>query len=486
MKRKQRKNFFIYSAKRVLLLIIIFIIVINTTRVYASRNKTDWFHDAKWGVMTTFLTSANTSVKDWNGRVDNFNVKRLANQLQSIGAGYYMITIGQNSGHYCAPNTEYNRLTQISPSKCSSRDLISDLYNALNPVGIKLMVYLPSGAPYQDSIAVKKLEWTNGEGQRNKSFQVKWESIITEWSLRWGKKVQGWWFDGVYWPKEMYEDKEAPNFKSFAAAAKAGNSKSIIAFNSGINYPVSSLSSYEDYTAGEINEPLGMECEGRWIKNAQFHVLSYLGSNWGIGANRYTNRQVIDITRNVNRCGGVMTWDVPIQSNGSIAQPFISQLISLKNGIRNKSLSRKAILISNGNVAFNKKSVLLDITGKVSLPVNGTKHFPSLGVDGDPKTFARAGNEWPWIYQINLDNNYLINKIVVTFGPYFATNYKVLSSNDGVKWNTLKHEINSLGGKQVHDFRPTSMRYIRILGIKPDNENQVGVQMSIAEVEAYQ
>ena len=40
---------------------------------------------------------------------------------------------------------------------------------------------------------------------------------------RWGQKVWGWWFDGCYFADAMYRHPDAPNFASFAAAAKAGN-----------------------------------------------------------------------------------------------------------------------------------------------------------------------------------------------------------------------------------------------------------------------
>jgi F5/8 type C domain len=466
----------------VLLVVIINLIV--TINLSAAKHQTDWFYKAKWGVMAHYLVDNNVSAKAWNDQVRNFDVKGLAKQLKLVGAGYLMITIGQNSGHYCAPNSKYDYHTGIVPSKCSTRDLVSDLYNALNPLGIKLMAYLPAGAPAQDNVAVNKLEWTNGS-VRNQQFQVKWESIIREWSQRWGKKVQGWWFDGVYWPQEMYEYAQAPNFRSFAAAAKAGNSDSIVAFNSAIQYqyPLVNVSSYEDYTAGEMNEPLGVECDGRWVGKSQLHILSYLGSTWGSGMNRYSNQQVIKITNNLNKCGGVVTWDVPIKPNGLIVQSFVDQLMALKNASKN---SQALVSIPPGNLASNKKTMFLGASNERILPVNSARHFPRFGVDGDPKTFALAGDEWSWIYQVDLAKAYPVKRIVIAFGPGFATEYQVLYSSNGKNWSILKHEKNARGGKYDYKFTRIEMRYIRIYGIKPDGPNQPGVQMSIAELEAYQ
>lgn len=476
----------IWNSNRVFMVLFLMVVFsfFGVSSLQSAKHRTDWFHDAKWGIMTHYLATPDISVKDWNSKVDSFDVKGLARQLKSVGAGYYMVTIGQMSGYYCAPNSKYEYHTGISPSKCSSRDLVNSLYNELSPLGIKLMVYLPATAPALDAVAVSKLGWVSG--QSNKEFQVKWESVIREWSLRWGGKVKGWWFDGVYWPKEMYESKQAPNFQSFAAAAKTGNPDSIIAFNPGPKFPLVSLSDYEDYTAGEVYDARGINCDKRWIKNSQLHILSYLGSDWGVGKARYNNKQVINITHNVNKCEGVVTWDVPIQPNGRISQPFIDQLIALKSGIENKNTIEASKLSLPGNVAAHKKARLLDPSGVKDLPVSLTKHFPGQGVDGDLKTFALAANSWAWIYQIDLEKAYLIKRMSVTFGPTFATEYRILYSLDGSSWFTLKYERKSHGGKYNYKFLRTKMRYIRIHSLKPDAINQPGTQMSIAELEAYQ
>lgn len=301
------------------------------------RSDTEWFKNAKWGVFTHYLTSDKTTSEDWNKRVDSFDVNRLARQLESTGTKYYFITIGQNSGHYCSPNSTYDSFVGINPSKCSRRDLIKDIYDVLLPKGIKLLVYLPSGAPAADPVAMAKLGWkwgyngnwpawnTGRTGDRLVDFQIRWEAIIREWSLRWGSNVSGWWIDGCYFSDEMYRHPEPPNFQSFAAALKAGNSNSIVAFNPGVLNPVISLTEFEDYTAGEISEAFP-ECPGRWVNDAQYHILSYLGERWGGVKLRFTDEFVVDYTKSVNSKGGVVTWDVPISESGLIPQEFIDQL----------------------------------------------------------------------------------------------------------------------------------------------------------------
>ncbi len=188
------------------------------------KSNTDWFMESKWGVFTHYLTGPETSVEDWNARVNRFDVQGLAQQLECIGTKYYFITIGQNSGHYCSPNETYDKFVGIRPSKCSERDLIADIYKVLASRGIKLLVYLPSGAPAADLIAVEKLNWkwgyegnwpsggTRRIGERLAEFQEKWEAVIREWSIRWGTKVSGWWIDGCYFSDEMYRHPEPSKF----------------------------------------------------------------------------------------------------------------------------------------------------------------------------------------------------------------------------------------------------------------------------------
>jgi len=293
--------------------------------------------DARWGVMTHYLADwiarrdgITMSVGEWNNLVDHFDVEGLARQVESVGAGYYLITIGQNSGYYLSPNATYDRFVGIQPSKCSRRDLVADLYEPLRKRGIKLMVYLPAGAPGGDSVARTELEYQRGPN-RNREFQLKWEQVIREWSLRWGTKVAGWWFDGCYWPNAMYRSTEPPNFASFAAAVRAGNPDSVVAFNPGVVDRLVSVTPHEDYTAGEINElekTLIRRVEDGKVDGARIHKLSYLGRTWGMGEPRYKDlsQVVIPWTRKIVEAGGAVTWDVPIQRSGLISEPFMEQL----------------------------------------------------------------------------------------------------------------------------------------------------------------
>ena len=92
----------------------------SVSRESRAAEPTDWFHDAKWGVMTHYLGAppsskggAELTAEAWNKQVDGFDVSGFVDQLASTGAKYVLFTIGQNSGHYCSPNASYDRIVGI-------------------------------------------------------------------------------------------------------------------------------------------------------------------------------------------------------------------------------------------------------------------------------------------------------------------------------------------------------------------------------------
>jgi hypothetical protein len=321
--------------------------------VLPAQDRAQWMREVRWGVMNHYLAdwlargsglppnapAPPMTVERWNDLVDHFNVDGLAQQLQAVGAGYYQISIGQNSGYYLSPNATYDRLTGISPSKCSRRDLVADLAAALSKRGIRLMVYLPAGAPNGDAAAKAALQWQNG-AFRNREFQEKWQQVIREWSERWGKSVAGWWFDGCYWPNTMYRTVDGPNFSTFAAAARAGNPQSALAFNPGVFYRMFSLTPHEDFIAGEIDDPTRFTArridngkDGGQQDGAQVHVLTFMGEKWGMGAPRFTAGQAVEFSRKVADAGGVITWDVPVQNSGLLAGPYLERLAAVGHAL---------------------------------------------------------------------------------------------------------------------------------------------------------
>lgn len=321
----------------------------------SSTHRADWLHTAGWGVFCHYLAdkasaaqAVDISVEKWNARVESFDVERLARQLDQVGAKYFMLTIGQNSGYFCAPNTTYDAIVGRQPSRCSERDLIGDVADALAAKGIRTIVYTASGAPQNDTLACEKFHWKfippspassqdiPREG-RLLEFEGLWTRVLEDWALRWGEKISGWWLDGV-WSGDQGAD---PNFTALSAALRAGNPEAIVAHNAGVKMPriIALPGTGEDYTAGEVD--FALPVPGRWydgtpawpgrlIQSEQFHLLTFLGEWWGDGQPRFSTLFVKAYTEMVISKGGAITWDVPITEDGAIHEPFLQQLAALK------------------------------------------------------------------------------------------------------------------------------------------------------------
>lgn len=186
--------------------------------------------------------------------------------------------------------------------------------------------------------------------------------------------------------------------------------------------------------------------------------------------------------REINYNGGAVTWDVPVEADGSIPKPFVDQLEALGRG-----LAEPRPMTPPGNLASYKPAKLLDLPGEKILSVNGAKHFARHGVDGDPKTRAQAGGEWPWTYHVDLIDEAPVGKIVVTFAKdAYPTEYKILvSAGDSGDWKTVAHQTAAKPGKHTHEFAPAPTRYVRVQGIKPDRPNEPGGQMAVTGLEVY-
>ena len=228
-------------------------------------------------------------------------------QLETIGAKYFVITLGQNSGFFNAPNAVYDRITGYAPGeRCSTRDLPLDLARALAPRGIKLMLYLPCQTPNDDRRAQKAfgLRAEAGDQPIDLEFARKWAEVIQEWSDRYGEKVAGWWFDGGY-AQVGFNESIA---QIYADAAKHGNPQAIVTFNPGVQ--LIRWTKAEDYTAGELNEPFEVVPASRFVDGSQWHALTFLGSSWSDRDTRFPTEKWTSWVRKVVAHEGVVTLDM--------------------------------------------------------------------------------------------------------------------------------------------------------------------------------
>lgn len=294
-------------------------------------------------------TASSTTAEEWNRRINGFDVAGFARQVKASKAGHVIFTLGQNTGHYCSPNSVYDEIVGDSPSLLSRRDLIAEIAEALSP-DVPLIAYLPSHPPANNASAVRALgclppwdasawglqkTWADDESadERLVVMQRNWQAVIAHWGERWGKSVAGWWIDGCYFSERLYRSVEEPNFSSFARALRAGNPDRLLAFNAGTGTPFARLAPEQDYTAGEFANRLPVPDKwtsiGASVEGMQTHLLGFLGNYWGAGEPRFPDLLMASYTNYLTARGAVLTWDVPIMENGVIAEAFIHQLASI-------------------------------------------------------------------------------------------------------------------------------------------------------------
>jgi len=265
---------------------------------------TDWMAEAKIGAFMHFLPNASNF-----DQVNAFNVEAVSKQLSEAGVRYFVVTLGQNSGYMNAPNAVYDEIAGYAAGeRCAKRDLPKELAPALKAKGIRLMLYLPCQTPNGDLKAVRAFGLpeapVNGDRKIDLAFAQKWARVIREWSDRYGETVSGWWFDGGY----EWVGFNAEIARVYAGAVKHGNPKAVVTFNPGVS--LKRWTDAEDYTAGEINDPFAVSCEGRWVGDSQWHVLTFLGSSWGARNTRYSDAEWQKWIASVTAHGGVVTLDM--------------------------------------------------------------------------------------------------------------------------------------------------------------------------------
>lgn len=334
------------------LLVVLALIPPHRAQAQTYNANTDWFMQGKFGLFVQWLYGGGDITGDWNTLVDNFDVDYFAKQVSETGAKYVIFTLGQNSGYFASPNATYDSLVgrTASTSKMSTRDLPADLYDALNPYGIKLMLYLPARSPSDDPGAVAALGDPTPiyDHLAPQAFQAKWESIIQEWSDRYGSKVAGWWFDGTYNNGAMYGKPDisqaytdytaAHNFQTFAAAAKHGNADAIVSFDPGLSVEAP-MTTHADYITGEQNllqyvpSQYNAAPYSRWIGGVQWSETAYQGYDWARNGLKYSTLDLTNYFSTVTNQSGVISIGPNVSKEGHINSPQYAQLVNMHNAI---------------------------------------------------------------------------------------------------------------------------------------------------------
>ena len=351
---------------------------------------TDWMYESGYGVSHHFLSNYfnlehvysspeekwDRSTMTWDEFVGQFDAEAYAKEIHDIGAKFVILTLGQNSGSYCAPNMVYDQYMreagllgegEANPKTVSmENDLPMRIADALEKYDINLILYLPSNPPhsaswdetgtpngygyYSDYLVTKKVfDYTPGtDGVPNQRSRKVLSEMVEWWSEHYGDKISGWWFDGCYpWGilQSQMDMSLEYNLSTLANAAKAGNPYSIVTFNQGLDvgWAFNKSNPYQDYTAGESQGMDTFPVKGRWAKDStdcQNFMFGPIGNRnnwsagWGCSGTSRTEEFMINAVKKGAENQYAMGFDTKVNIFGHLDPDQYKQLVTLKEAIR--------------------------------------------------------------------------------------------------------------------------------------------------------
>ena len=330
----------------------------------AGAGDTSWMSKGKYGVFLhyqyrillgcsiktkpQFPNPSQMTAEEWNRFVDGFDVKGFAKQMAEAKVGWVIFCLDD---HYfawpCAPNKAFSDYTGYAPGeKCSRRDLILDLADALNAQGVKLIGYFAglNGYMKEPKVSAGLMDNGAGRGEYNEETPPSSEcrkrrlAVLKEYTDRYQDKIAGWWFDGT----GLNTYRAQPNdWGTIESIVHAANPKAILAFSYGANERACVCKGVDDYTGGDTwsKQDLKQLTPQRLPpqEGILWHGRIYCGNVYhGQGdANQFTDQELIDWIDTCNRQGGVCTLDWPFDPRTGLLKDFgIAQLKRIAHAVK--------------------------------------------------------------------------------------------------------------------------------------------------------
>ena len=315
----------------------------------AMRQQPDWFKDAGYGLMfqwTNRATPPQGPIKEWEDKVNDFDVGAFVDMVEASGAAYVIWSITWGQQYLSAP---IQSLDRIIKGRTTERDLFGEMANLLYERGIKLIFYYHYGYECYHSRDMEWLEAVGGLKADKIELYDNLMKIIAEVGDRYGDKFHGWWFDGGARYYNCHFDgssaAEGPlsaPFKAITQAARTGNPKRIIAYNSWIK---PRITEYQDYYGGEGAKAFselkdGVFTTGRQT-GMQAHGCFILEKRWGhIDLNTPIISPKFDLARLTQWVRAAQQQRYPLSINlemyedGSVSPESMALLKELRKAVR--------------------------------------------------------------------------------------------------------------------------------------------------------
>lgn len=315
------------------------------------RTRADWFADAGYGLMfqwTNRATPPKGPIKPWEQKVNDFDLEAYADMVEESGAAYVLWSVTWGQQYISAP---IGALDAIIAGRTTKRDLLGEMVDALDKRGIKLIFYYHYGYDCNHSIDADWMKASGGYKADKTKFYENWKAVVTEMGDRYGDKLHGWWFDGGQRYYNCHFDNTpgdqgiltAP-FKELTEAAKSGNPKRVIAYNSWIK---PRLSEYQDYYGGEGAHVASGLKQGVFQSGPQQGLMAHgcfiFEKNWGhIGLNstipkpRHTLEKLTAMIERAQEEHFPLSINLEMYEDGSVSPDSTALLERLRDVVRKK------------------------------------------------------------------------------------------------------------------------------------------------------
>ncbi len=370
-------------------------------RVAAFKGNANTFSNYDYGLMYQYGAwgyPQTGAAKSLDQQAQDFNVPNFVAKVKELGADYVIWSATWWTYEFNAPVTAVDNL--ISSDRTSTRDLIGDIATALDREGIGFFLYYHTG---QDGhLGYNSTDWwkaqsfpdeftTSGTGNRTTFFN-NWVSVITELGNRYGKKLDGWFFDDglVYYP--------AP-FERLGKAAKAGNPHRLISYNPWL---VARYTDFEDLSFGEECKSEGAPAGGNGLYTSggdaglYGHCMYKMENDWGIkrqneSISAHGNRSAQDLINTTKKHRALKTpisWNLMLWEDGSISLPASeTALKGLQAALKPNIPTR----INDDNASIVKTGAWLSSSNRGAGDYNDDVSYTGANGDSLEYTFIGTG-----------------------------------------------------------------------------------------------
>ena len=313
------------------------------------RVQPDWFKDAGYGLMfqwTNRATPRSGDVKEWEQKVNDFDLDGFIKNVEDSGAAYVLWSITWGQQYISAP---LKSLDELIAGRTTQRDLLGEMADALHKRGVKLIFYYHYGYDCNHSIDKEWMEASGGYKADKTEFYENFKKVVSEIGDRYGEKLNGWWFDGGQRFYNCHFDNSqgdqgplsAP-FKELTLASRSGNSQRVVAYNAWIK---PKLTEYQAYYGGEGSSSFPRLDEGVYPSGGreglQAHGCFILEKEWGhikkdtpIPAPRYDLERLSAMIKRAQQGRYPLSINLEMYEDGSVSPESMELLKQLKQAVR--------------------------------------------------------------------------------------------------------------------------------------------------------